>query len=229
MTQGIIVRIVAVDGSAPREEGATMYVGDRTTIGSIGGGRLEWNAIHAARAMTGDTGKVMRQKVALGPGIGQCCGGTVTLEFVKGEAPEVRASHVYIFGGGHVGSALGQILSAMPVAVRVIDSRPGYGEAHPIPEAVIREAKPGSAFVILTHEHAQDFLLVEEALRRGDAAYVGMIGSKTKRAVLQKRLADAGIDPAPLVCPIGASGRTDKKPHAIALHTAMELMEVLKI
>ena len=55
----------------------------------------------------------------------------------------------------------------------------------PVPEEMVRDAPAGSAFVVLTHDHALDFLIVAEALKRADAAYVGMIGSKTKKATFR--------------------------------------------
>ena len=55
----------------------------------------------------------------------------------------------------------------------------------PVPEEMVRDAPAGSAFVVLTHDHALDFLIVAEALKREDAAYVGMIGSKTKKATFR--------------------------------------------
>jgi xanthine dehydrogenase accessory factor len=76
-----------------------------------------------------------------------------------------------------------------------------------LPEAEIRAAPPGAAFVILTHDHVLDFLLAVEALRRPDAVYVGMIGSRTKRATFTRYAANEGVDARSLVCPIGATIR----------------------
>jgi xanthine dehydrogenase accessory factor len=91
----------------------------------------------------------------------------------------------------------------------------------------VRNARPGSAFVILTHDHALDFLIAREALARGDAAYVGMVGSATKRAAFARwcrRANDDAPDPGRLVCPIGAAGRPDKRPDVIAAFTAAEIL-----
>lgn len=227
MTGGVHVRVTEVAGSSPREAGATMFVTDAATKGSIGGGRLEWEAIDTARNIIAGHEPPGRKTIALGPEIGQCCGGKVTLEFSPGPEPQSHIPDVLIFGGGHVGAALGKMLDAMPLSVRIIDSRPGYGEPAPIPEATVRAAPPGAAYIIVTHDHALDFLIVEEVLRRGDASYVGMIGSQTKRSILEKRLRAEGLDPDPLICPIGAQGKGDKRPHVIALHTAAEILNVL--
>ena len=81
-----LVRILLAEvrGSAPREIGASMLVSQSITIGSIGGGKLEYNAIEAARAMLLDHKTLMprTQRLALGPSLGQCCGGHVTLVFL---------------------------------------------------------------------------------------------------------------------------------------------------
>ena len=118
--------------------------------------------------------------------------------------------------------------------VRLIDQRtaelalaPGVpGELTPLPEAEVRRAPPGSAYVILTHDHALDFLIAAEALARGDAAYVGMIGSATKRATFSRFARSRGIAPGPLTCPIGGTVR-DKRPEVIAAFTAAEIMATL--
>jgi xanthine dehydrogenase accessory factor len=151
-------------------------------------------------------------------------------------AEEAALPHVYLFGSGHVGKALALALSALPLNVHVIDTRPDElhdlpatveAKAVPMPEAVVRAAPEGSAFVILTHDHALDFLIAMEALKRRDAAYVGMVGSKTKRAKFQNWYLGEGGDRDALrrlVLPIGAFGLVDKRPEVIAALAAAEIM-----
>jgi xanthine dehydrogenase accessory factor len=96
-----------------------------------------------------------------------------------------------------------------------------------MPEALVREAPPGSSFVILTHDHALDFLITSEALQRKDAAYIGMIGSKTKRMTFRNWLTrDIGRPELfdNLVCPIGGSEVKDKRPAVIATLAAAEIL-----
>ena len=228
MSSAVLVRIMGVSGSAPREMGAEMLVWDNGIRGSIGGGRLEYDAIsQARRILSGE--RASEARVALGPEIGQCCGGTVTLSFERVTPRSPTSSPtVLVFGMGHIGCILADLLRPLKFDLRAYDTRPDMpGETTAIPEAMVRHAPPGSAFVIVTHDHALDFLLVEEALRRGDARYVGMVGSKTKKAVLARRLVEAGLDPEKLVCPIGAAGIGDKRPEAIAVHTAAEIVSTL--
>ncbi|WP_366663899.1 xanthine dehydrogenase accessory protein XdhC, partial [Mesorhizobium sp.] len=190
--------------------------------------------------------------VPLGPEIGQCCGGRVEVlirlvdarieqELIaKAEAEEAHLPHVYVFGGGHVGQALAASLALLPIHVEVVETRADALEGMPetvetrltpMPEAVVREARAGSAFAILTHDHALDFLIVAEALKRDDAAYVGMIGSKTKKATFKNWFlkSDEGSEAQfnRLVSPIGGNAVKDKRPPVIAALAAAEIMTAL--
>src|SRR5690606_16811515 len=98
----------------------------------------------------------------------------------------------------------------------------------PMPEEMVRQAPAGSAFAVLTHDHALDFLIVAEALKRDDAAYVGMIGSKTKKATFRswflKSAGGTEAQFARLVSPIGGAALKDKRPAVIAALAAAEIM-----
>ena len=78
---GRVARVViaAFDGSSPRETGAAMLVWHDGQSGTIGGGALEWQAMQDARAMLGTGRATQVARVPLGPALGQCCGGAVTL------------------------------------------------------------------------------------------------------------------------------------------------------
>jgi xanthine dehydrogenase accessory factor len=197
-------------------------------------------------------GKIVTLDVPLGPEIGQCCGGRVELsirivdEELKAEllrnaqAEEERLPHIQIFGGGHVGQALAAAFLLLPVHVVVIETRAEALEGIPagvatkltsVPEEMVRSAPAGAAFVVLTHDHALDFLIVAEALKRKDAAYVGMIGSKTKKATFRswylKSASGSEADFARLVSPIGGDAVKDKRPAVIAALAAAEIMAAL--
>lgn len=247
----MLVRMAEAQGSTPREKDAAMAVTAGSAAGTIGGGRLEWIALEEARTRlaTGEPGGPLA--VPLGPEIGQCCGGRATLSFAIVDdalmsaleremlAQRSRRPQALVFGAGHTGRALARALAPLPFAVSLVDSRP-EAVAHPIdgvamvaaamPEAAAREAPPGAAFVAMTHSHDLDFLVAAEALARGDAAYVGMIGSATKRAVFVNWLEDAGYGRslgAGLVCPIGGSAVRDKRPAVIAALTAAQIAAAL--
>jgi xanthine dehydrogenase accessory factor len=247
-----MITVTRARGSTPREEGAFMLVSQESIFGTIGGGQLEFLAIANARELMASNKQSGVLEIPLGPEIGQCCGGRVALDIClvdkeqrekllgRAEEEERRLPHVYLFGGGHVGRALAEALALLPVRATVVETR---GEAlqeiaegvatrlTPVPEEAVREAPPGSAFVVLTHDHALDFLIVAEALRRPDAAYVGMIGSKTKRETFRRwYLKEAGgreEEFRRLVTPIGGSRLRDKRPAVIAALAAAEIMTAI--
>ncbi len=230
----IRVQVVRVWGSTPREPGAEMLVAHDRQEGTIGGGQLEYLAIDRARRMIALGERQATMTVALGPDIGQCCGGKVELVFDrKRPAPREAGPPVLIFGAGHVGRALARALRPLPLAPRLIDTRAAelaLADADvpttlsAIPEAEIRAAPSGAAYVILTHDHALDFLLSAEALQRTDAAYVGMIGSRSKRATFAHYAAREGVNIGALVCPLAAGFPRDKRPEVIAAFAAAEIL-----
>jgi xanthine dehydrogenase accessory factor len=255
-----LVEVAGTKGSTPREKGAFMLVSQAAIFGTIGGGQLEYMAIDKARQMVGKEARIEVDEICatldvpLGPEIGQCCGGRVEVlirlvdaalagELVAtAEAEEAHLPHVYIFGGGHVGQALASTIALLPVHGVVIETRAEALEGMPetvetrltpMPEAEVRNAPAGTAFAILTHDHALDFLIVTEALKRGDTAYVGMIGSKTKKATFRNwflKSADGSeAEFARLVSPIGGDAVKDKRPQVIAALAAAEIMTALVI
>lgn len=234
--KGVLVTVTGARGSTPRNVGAWLFVTDDAVTGTIGGGQLEYMAIDAVRA-----GRLGALDIPLGPEIGQCCGGHVTVHLTPADAPPAPRPNpqVLIFGAGHTGRALAAQMQHLPVDLALIDSRaseldqaavpPGMTRQVALPEAEVRRARPGSAFIILTHDHALDFLIAAEALARHDAAYVGMIGSVTKRARFTSwaRVHAPHADAARLVCPIGAGAPDDKRPEVIAAFTATDVLTSL--
>src|SRR3546814_4575044 len=94
----VLVTVAATDGSAPREAGTKMVVTETDSFATIGGGTLEFRAIEIARQMlAGRQGPSLR-KFPLGPALGQCCGGHVTLLF---EPQRTDLFTVALFGAGH--------------------------------------------------------------------------------------------------------------------------------
>ncbi|TCL10156.1 xanthine dehydrogenase accessory factor [Shimia isoporae] len=243
------VEITRVRGSSPRDAGAVMYVSSTGMAGTIGGGQLEYMALDEARKLLKSEQVSAVMDVPLGPEIGQCCGGRVevgltVMDAGARDAAQARAAEdaaavprVYVLGAGHVGRALAKQFQHLPVACELVDSREvelSMSDANvgksltALPESVVREAPAYSAFIVLTHDHALDFLLASEALARGDAAYVGMIGSATKRAKFDSfAKTQDGVRSEDLICPIGGAGSADKRPEVIAAFVVAEVMSAL--
>jgi xanthine dehydrogenase accessory factor len=236
----VLVTVVKVAGSTPREVGAKMVVTPDALAGSIGGGHLELEVTAAARALLAraaageDVSAPELRELALGPSLGQCCGGrtTVLLEPVL-----PTRWNVAVFGAGHVGKALVKLLADLPCVVTWIDPRPGELPAAPprnvrtvqsdAPADEVPDLPAGADVVVLTHSHALDLEVVEAALRRRDLGYLGLIGSKTKRATFLSRLEARGRTPeelSRLTCPMGVEGITGKEPAVIAVAVAAELL-----
>ena len=253
-----LVTVQETKGSTPREEGAWMAIAlaaPEVPIGSIGGGHLEWQAMREAHerlraclAGTAPAEPVVRK--ALGPSLGQCCGGVVLLRFEclgPQDAAAVRARlaprlhPLALFGGGHVGRALVRVLAPLPFAIHWIDSRDEiFPEApssqveceHSDPvQAAVAELAPGSMVLIMSFSHAEDQDIVAECLKRqrqrSDLPFIGLIGSKTKWATFRHRLQARGYaedDFAHVTCPIGVSGIAGKDPEVIAVAVAAQLL-----
>ena len=247
----VVVEVVASRGSVPRNAGTRMLVAADATAGTIGGGHLELKAIAFARAMLsrGDLDRHVRH-FALGPSLGQCCGGAVTLAFTPLDAAALdrwpKATplfHLQLHGAGHVGRAIATLLATLDVEVDWFDQRDDGFPADttlgsPWPahirriaidtvEAEVRNAPAGAFYLVLSHEHALDLRIVEAILKRGDFAFCGLIGSKTKRAQFARRLEERGLAPNTIdrvTCPIGIPGIAGKEPEVIAAAVVAQLL-----
>lgn len=295
----VLITLADSRGSSPREVGARMIVRpDGGFSGTIGGGALEWIALAEAQAMLArGGGKPFRHiDKALGPDLGQCCGGRVMLTLERFDAEDrdwvaalaARERHglstlgtmvggrlvrrvldpaefggaadcdylrlpdgrvverfgttttpLYLFGAGHVGRALVLALAPLPFAVTWADPRPGAFPPHiPTNATCVAEAEPvrllaaapdNALIAVMTHSHALDLDLVMAALRANRFAYVGLIGSATKRARFTSTMRKLGFshdDVRRLICPIGLTEIADKSPAAIAASIAAQLLIV---
>lgn len=246
------VRIVRVLGSAPREVGACMLVGEDFAHGSIGGGHLEWHAQARARELLRDwragAQAPQRETHALGPSLGQCCGGVVTLEYAASQLGELPPAPplfaLQLHGAGHVGRALVRLLSTLPCSIDWIDERDDAFAAAPLceaagpasirriavdaPQAEVTLAPAGGYVLVMTHSHELDARICEAALRRADLGFVGLIGSRTKRARFEHRWLARGMQPEALqrlVCPIGDPRIPGKRPEVLAMAVAAQLLQ----
>ncbi len=255
----VLVSIIDAAGSTPRTTGSRMLVTPHTQYDTIGGGHLEWKALAMARLWlaeksTAGSAAPRTERLALGPSLGQCCGGVVQIALERLDLLDdadyaarlqqyrcclPQLPHLYLFGAGHVGAALVQVLAQVPCRITWVDERDHLFPANlpphvvaedtDVPEAVIANAEAHSYFLVMTHHHGLDLLLSEHILRRADAAWFGLIGSQTKRVNFERRLQQRGIPAARLehlVCPIGVPGITGKEPGVIAVAVAAQLLQL---
>ncbi|MCI5112252.1 MAG: xanthine dehydrogenase accessory protein XdhC [Marivita sp.] len=280
---GRVARVVIaeVQGSSPREVGAAMLVWDGGQSGTIGGGALEYQAAQQAFVREGFS------RHPLGPELGQCCGGSVTLltevfdanrladldgetiiargpgemplavkrlttcarnqgvdlrpRMVQGwfvEPVAQTAQPVWIWGAGHVGRALVDVLHPIPeFEITWVDTAPNrFPDAIPErvsalpasdPLRVVPHAPQEAAHLVLTYSHALDLSLCDALLHHG-FGFAGLIGSDTKRARFTSRLRKMGHSDAQIsriCCPIGQKS-LGKHPQAIAVGVSAQLLSL---
>jgi xanthine dehydrogenase accessory factor len=239
-TPAVLVTVLGTEGSSPREAGAKLVVTAEAFHGTVGGGRMEQVALEEARALLAALAEgrrpagPVRRAYALGPALGQCCGGQVEL-LLELVAPP--AWTVAVFGAGHVGRALVRLLADLPCRVLWVDPREAElpaevprnvrREVSDAPDEVAAALPEGCDVLVMTHSHALDQEVVEAVLRRARPRYLGLIGSQTKRARCLARLEAKGFDEATrarLTCPIGLPGVGGKAPAEIAIAVAAELL-----
>ncbi len=284
-THGRVTRVViaGIRGSSPREVGAAMLVWENGQSGTIGGGTLEFQAAEAARTQTVPSRLTQH---ALGPDLGQCCGGAVSLlsevydrETVEhlddtviarpvadrplplsvkrlmarargqGIPPEPQlldgwmvepvhkpARNLWIWGAGHVGRALVDVLAPLPdLAITWVDTGPerfpetvraGVTVAPAAkPAELVRHAPRDAEHLVLTYSHNLDLELCNRLLLH-DFRFAGLIGSATKWARFRSRLAALGHPPeriSRITCPIGDPS-LGKHPQMIAVGVAAQLL-----
>lgn len=243
---GVLLTVTVVRGHAPRDAGAKMVVADDGAWGSIGGGNLEATAVARARELLGHPagapeeltlGLTDRTHTDHGR---QCCGGEVTV--LLEPLPVVPA--VAVYGIGHVGLELARLLARHDLELHLVDSRADqltperlscldHAEAavhihhSPVPEVTLGSLPSGTDVLIMTHDHAEDFALCDEALRSQHVASIGLIGSAAKWARFRAGLAAEGHDAAAIArvrTPIGMPEPSGKAPATIALSVAAWLL-----
>jgi xanthine dehydrogenase accessory factor len=210
-----------------------------------------------------DKPKSYEKRYVLGPSLGQCCGGVMVIYYQKyscsgskdkgcsqkmpinsvfaGISP-LKLQNIALFGGGHVGKAIVNILSTLPMKVMWIDSRdeifPNELPSNVVCEhsdpvqAAVNDLAANSHVLIMSFSHAEDLDIVASCLLRqrekSDLPFIGLIGSKTKWATFRHRLEDRGFSEAELAhitCPIGVDGVKGKEPEVIAVGVAAQLLQ----
>jgi xanthine dehydrogenase accessory factor len=220
----VLATVVSVEGASPAALGARMLIwSDGRTLGSVGGGALEEGVVAEAQTALSEGTSRMRRYVLREQGdaaLGMLCGGEVQV-FVEVHRPPPR---LLLVGGGNVGQPLAQMARAVGFRVDVVDVDPGRGSHDALQQDAVSE---DTYVVIMTADAAADEAALRQALGT-PAAYVGMIGSRRKAAIVFERLRGAGFSEAALGrvrAPIGLDlgGRT---PAEIALAVLAEMVAV---
>jgi xanthine dehydrogenase accessory factor len=231
----VLMTVTEAKGSTPREAGTKMVVTATEQFCTIGGGNLEFQAIEEARQLLAEAVTAPAIKdYPLGPKLAQCCGGAVSV-MLEPFIPNTRK--LYLFGAGHVGKEVVKVLAGLPIDIHWVDERADEFPAQlpkncqkiisATPAAVMRDMTDDAYILVMTHSHDLDYDIVQAAMKSGSYAYLGLIGSATKRARFEKRLQLDGIaatDLSRLTCPIGLAAVKGKHPREIAIGVAAELL-----
>ena len=229
-----IATIVAVAGSTSRDSAVHMLVEpDGTIHGTIGGGSVEDDVIQQCVQAIQDGTPRLQEFINDGEDGRPMCGGKMQL-FIE---PFGSVNNLYIFGGGHVGSALARVMAPTSFNVTIIDERedypreqyPGVNVIHTgfdsLPSQLIFNALR-THIVVLTYGHEQDLKVVRNCLQK-PWRYIGMIASRAKARQIRETLLTEGVDPEllkRLVSPIGLPGVGSKDPAEIAVSIAAQLL-----
>jgi len=238
----VLVTVIGVTGSTPRNNGTKMVVTSDALHDTIGGGHLEHVSIKFARRLLADNQDCQQlEHFQLGSQLGQCCGGSASVLFECFAASEVN---IMLFGAGHVGKALIPMLAALPVQVTWVDSRESqfpenfdqintHGNIQRVvseqPEDEVALMPENSYYIVMTHNHQMDFDITQAILKRGDFGYLGLIASDTKWRRFQQRFKHREISPElvqRMHCPIGLPEVSGKLPMEVAVSVAAQIINI---
>jgi len=233
----VLVTVLGVRGSSPRDSGSKMVVSLETTFDTIGGGHLEHQATKIAQQLLVD--EVSGQHIEhfpLGPKLGQCCGGAISVLF-ETFAPE--HINIMLFGAGHVAHDIVPMLAGLPVRVTWVDERAALFPAakysnikqlvSDAPADEVKDMPANSYYLVLTHNHQRDFEIASAILKRQDFSYLGLIGSETKWQRFQQRFAHRDFTQEQIQnihCPVGLSAVAGKLPMEVAVSIVGEIISI---
>lgn len=240
-----VVEIKSTQGATPRDKGTMMLVTIEAVHGSIGGGRVEWDAITAARkllksrdrnehvldvALSAYQGREGHLRLRLGP--------LTQSRLLNIEAAEMAAEAamptVLLFGAGPVGQSLMKALAPLPLHCRWIEDRQHLTAGEEVVQTPhvldeVAKAPAHSAFAVMTYSPTLDHLICASVLERDDFAYLGVVASEARKQNLiasfrQLQIPEAQI--ARIACPMGGA-RLDKRPEVIAALATAEILNAL--
>jgi xanthine dehydrogenase accessory factor len=147
---------------------------------------------------------------------------------------------LWLFGAGHVGRAIADVMNETPFRIMWVDSRSEeFSDLLPPnvsivisdePQFDVVDAESGAYFLVMTHSHQLDEDICRAVLKREDFGFLGVIGSNSKKARFLHRLRDRGISEkllSRIICPIGLPTISSKKPRDIAISVAAQLLSLV--
>jgi len=234
----VLITIIGVTGSTPRNSGSKMVVSHDGSYDTIGGGHLEHKAMKQAKQLLLENkDRQLIEHFQLGSQLGQCCGGNVSIMF---ECFSANTIHIAVFGAGHVGQALLPILAALPCHITWVDNRQSqfpenchqYSNVTVLvsdePASEVAAMPENTLYVVLTHNHQLDFDISHAILKRADFHYLGLIASETKWRRFQQRYKHREVAQSlveRINCPIGLEQVIGKLPMEVAVSIAGQIIE----
>ena len=233
-----LVTVTKCLGSTPCVVSSRMIVTkEKSIFGTIGGGKLEFKVMDEA-IIAINQNRIIESTYTLGPEFEQCCGGKV--EFII--EPMNQSPELFLFGAGHIGVAISELLADTPFKVSLIDSRDDWFANIDLDKHIticpvkLNDFKTFKDVVswgnncyvlVLTHDHRIDFDIITMALQN-ETKYLGLIGSKTKRIRFNNKLIkEMNIEEGMtnVICPIGLETGGDS-PKEIAISVVAQLLQV---
>jgi xanthine dehydrogenase accessory factor len=233
------VTLVEAIGSTPQDTGTKMLVDDSGLVfGTVGGGKVENQAIQHAKKMLGNGATQTCQLVEwnLQRDVGMTCGGVVKLFF---EAYNFREWRVVVFGAGHVAQALVRCLLLLECRVVSVDQREEWLAKMPQspklrtvhlaePSQFVEQLRSDDFVICMTMGHKTDRPILKAILEKQlSPAYLGVIGSQAKRKILVRELKEEGVSADTVEnfrCPVGLPLGTNQ-PGEIAVSIVAELIQ----
>lgn len=248
----VIVTVIEARGARAVRAGTRMLVSEGQRVGSIGGGHLELQSTCLAEELLAVRAAVPRQ-VSFPIGPSSRHGVSVRLGFARLDATQLAAwpaqeslFHLQLYDGGQLGWPLTRILATLDCSVDWVECDDEGGTVTPpndadaaVPERIRRyrldvpavhvgAGTAGGFYLVMTQDPQLDLTLAEAILRRGDFGFFGLLGSHTQRLHAVRRLSQRGISPealARMTSPVGVDGISSKKPEALAISIAAQLLQ----
>lgn len=224
---------IMVTGTNGAPNDNKLFVTETSENGSLGDADLDRLAIAIARKQLTQNGEAMLRALSINKSEIVANESLYLFEPIK-----PLEFHIILFGAGHVGRAVVNVLHPLNCRITWIDNRENQFPVETpsnvtcistdCPEAEVEEISPGGYYLVMTQDHQLDQMICETILKADHFSYFGLIGSRTKRQRFEQRLSKRGLTQSSLdamQCPIGVGGIESKQPAAIAISIAAEILQ----